>query len=157
MSVWREGLYDTIREDESLPANQKIQFVAANRDADFACLHMFYEIGMRDDGDMPGLSHICEHVIEMQSIDNDFFCTTNAYLNIEYTCFYARGLMENAQKMVDSQSALLEKALKSVDERMVEDEKRRILLEIRTANDNVRRRNMIQLEKRFWGSIFLCQ
>lgn len=54
--------------------------IAGNRHADFASLHMFYDVGMKDDGEMPGLAHLCEHIIEMRSMnDGTFYFVANAF------------------------------------------------------------------------------
>ncbi len=139
-------------------SSQESLLAAGNRSADYVCLHMFYDVGMKDDGDMPGLAHLSEHMIETQSVnDGTFYYVTNAFLSMEYTCFYARGLIEDAYKIFTSQSDLPAKAIESADEKLFENEKRRILLENKAAKGNLRRKNVLLLQEKVFGSGFASQ
>lgn len=132
--------------------------IAGNRHADFASLHMFYDVGMKDDGEMPGLAHLCEHIIEMRSMnDGTFYFVANAFLSMEYTCFYARGFTDDIPQIYKLQSQLVASAIESVDESLVESEKKRILMENEAARKNFRRRSIMQLQEKIFGSGFTGQ
>ena len=126
----------------------EFDIITANRSSEYACMHVFYDVGMKDDVDFTdGIAHLSEHIIEMQYLsDMKHYVETNAFLNKEYTCFYSKFLVENAIKVIENQRNLIDKALNSITKSVVEREKERILGENEKILKNHRLHNVLKVE-----------
>lgn len=122
--------------------------ITGKRSSDYACMHVFYDVGMKDDVEFTcGIAHLSEHIIEMQCMsDGNHYVETNAFLNKEYTCFYSKCLIENSFEIFNTQSKLIDKALNSITNSVIEKEKKRILSENKKALKNNRLHNVLKLE-----------
>ncbi len=77
----------------------------------FVCISLFFDVGMKDDS-ICGISHLTEHVIieELMKKEPELFRKNliNAYVDKEFTCFYATALRENADEVISVFSRLID-------------------------------------------------
>lgn len=138
-----------------LYSTPEYNLLIGNHNLDYACMHAFYEVGMKDDMDFTqGIAHLAEHIIEMQFMSDGSFCVeTNAFLNKEYTCFYSKCLVENSHKTLKMQNELIEKSIYSISDDIVQIEKKRILDENKTALKNTRLSNILKIESMVFDNV----
>lgn len=124
----------------------------------YTCVSLFIEVGMKDDL-IHGMSHLTEHIIieELMKKEPVLFdkCLINAYVDKEFTCFYATVLRKDLNELLFAFNHLFDCMENEISKEIIETQKNIIFnIENERILSNPQLVNILLLEQNaFTGSV----